>query len=233
MFNTNSPEKLSTSMLQLAIWLLNRLANPAYRDELIGDMEEEYTERQQTNQDTSNWLLRQTALAIWDGQKAMVKSTSFLKVLSIILCVLTLPTIVLFIGWLSNIEEPTERLWQLLLAGEVHSILVHSDYWKHAWNESGIAHIELSMFINIPSILWAMVFAGSAFVLLKKFTPSVWVFSAVSLVFISLPYLFGYVVISSFEPSAQKVGPILAFMLLAPFFSLPIYVCFLFKRFPK
>ena len=233
MFNTNSPDKPSTPMPQLATWLLNRLANPAYRDELIGDMEEEYTERQQTNQDTSNWLLRQTALAIWDGQKAMVKSTSFLKALSIILCVLTLPTIVLFVGWLSNMEEPTERLWQLLLAGEVHSILVHSDYWKHAWNESGIGHIELTMFINIPSILWAMVFAGSAFVLLKNFTPSVWLFSAVTLVFILLPYLFGYLVISSFEPAAQKVGPILAFMLLAQFFTLPIYVCFLFKRFPK
>ena len=130
-------------------------------------------------------------------------------------------------------EEPTERLWQLLLAGEVHSILVHSDYWKHAWNESGIGHIELTMFINIPSILWAVVFASSAFVLLKNFTPSVWLFSAVTFVFILLPYFFGYVVISSFEPAAQKVGPILAFMLLAPFFTLPIYVCFLFKRFPK
>ncbi|GAA0855492.1 hypothetical protein [Aliiglaciecola litoralis] len=233
MLNTNSPEKHRTALPQFATWLLSRLTNPAYRDELIGDMEEEYTERQQTNQDANNWLLRQSALAIWDGQKAMVKSTNFLKAVSIILCILVLPTIALFVGWLSNMEEPTEHLWQLLLAGEIHSILLHGDYWEHAWNESGIAHLELAMFINIPSILWVMAFAGSAYALLKRFTPSVWEFSAIALIFLLLPYLFGYVVISWFEPAAQNVGPILAFMMLAPFFTLPIYVCFLFKRFLK
>jgi hypothetical protein len=68
---------------------------------------------------------------------------------------------------------------------------------------------------------------------LKKPIPSVWVFSAFALAYMLLPYLFGYTVISSLEPAAQKVGPILAFMMLAPFFTLPLYVCFLFKRFSK
>lgn len=233
MLNINSSEEHRTAMPKIATWLLSRLANPAYRDELIGDMEEEYTERQQINQDTTNWLLRQTALAIWDGQNAMVKSTGFVKALSIVLCVLTLPTIALFVGWLSNIQQPTEQLWQLLLAGEVHSILFNIEYWRVAWNESGISHLELGMFINIPSILWAMVFAGSTYLLLKKSNPSVWLFSAFALAYMFVPYLFGYTVISSLEPVAQKVGPILAFMILAPFFTLPLYVCFLFKRFTK
>ena len=104
MNSTNSTEEQSTSMLRVATWLLSRLANPIYRDVLIGDMAEEYTERQQTNQESTNWLLRQTALAIWDGQNAMVKTTGFVKVLSIVLCVLTLPTITFFVGWLSNMR---------------------------------------------------------------------------------------------------------------------------------
>ena len=233
MLNINSSEEHRTAMLKLATWLLSRLANPAYRNELIGDMEEEYTERQQTNQVTTNWLLRQTASAIWDGQNAMVKSTGFVKALSIVLCVMTLPTIVLFVGWLSNMQMPSEQLWQLLMAGEVHFILFNTEYWRIAWNESGISHLEFEMFIHIPSILWAMVFAGSTYWFLKKSNPSVWLFSAFALAYMLLPYLFGYAVINSLEPVDQKVGPILAFMMLAPFFTLPLYVCFLFKRFSK
>jgi hypothetical protein len=233
MLNINSSEEQHTSMPKLATWLLSRLANPVYRDVLIGDMEEEYTERQQTNQNTSNWLLRQTTLAILDGQNAMVKTTGFVKVLSIVLCVLTLPTITFFVGWLSNMREPSEHLWQLLMAGEVHSILFNAEYWRLVWSESGISHLELAMFIHIPSILWAMVFAGSAYLFLKRSKPSVWVFSFCALAYMLLPYLFGYTLISSIDPVAQKVGPILAFMLLAPFFTLPLYVGFLFKWFSK
>jgi hypothetical protein len=233
MLNINSSKEHRTAMPKLATWLLSRLANPAYRDVLIGDMEEEYTERQQTDQVTTKWLLRQTASAIWDGQNAMVKSTGFVKALSIVLCVLTLPTIALFVGWLSNIHEPSEQLLQLLSAGEVHFILFNSEYWRLAWNENGISHFELEMFIHIPSILWAMVFAGSTSLLLKRYNPSVWIFSAFALAYMLLPYLFGYTAISSLEPVDQKVGPILAFMMLAPFFTLPLYVCFLFKGFSK
>jgi hypothetical protein len=233
MFNTNSSEEHPTAMPKLTTWLLSRLANPAYRNELIGDMEEEYTERQQTNQESTTWLLRQTASAIWDGQNAMLKSTVFVKVLSIVLCVLTLPTIALFVGWLSNLHEPSEQLLQLLSAGEVHFILFNTEYWRLAWNENSISHLELGMFIHTPSILWAMVFAGSTYWFLKRSNPSVWLFSTFALAYILLPYLFGYSVISSLEPVDQKVGPILAFMMLAPFFTLPLYVCFLFKHFSK
>jgi hypothetical protein len=172
-------------------------------------------------------------LAIWDGQNAMVKTTGFVKVLSIVLCVLTLPTITFFVGWLSNMREPSEHLRQLLMAGEVHSILFNAEYWRLAWSESGISHLEIAMFIHIPSILWAMLFAGSAYLFLKRANPSVWVFSACALAYMLLPYLFGYTVISSIDPVPQIVGPILAFMMLAPFFTLPLYVCFLFKRFSK
>jgi hypothetical protein len=233
MLNINSSKEHRSAMPRLATWLLSRLANPAYRNELIGDMEEEYTERQQTNQDTTTWLLRQTASAIWDGQNAMVKSTVFVKALSIILCVLTLPTIALFVGWLSNVDESSEQLLQLLSAGEVHFILFNTEYWRLVWNENSISHLELGMFIHTPSILWAMVFTGSTYWFLKKSNPSVWLFSAFALAYMLLPYLFGYTVISSLEPVDQKVGPILAFMMLAPFFTLPLYVYFLFKRFLK
>jgi hypothetical protein len=233
MLNINSSKEHRSAMPRLATWLLSRLANPAYRNELIGDMEEEYTGRHQTNQDTTTWLLRQTTLAIWDGQNAMIKSTGFVKTLSIVLCVLTLPTIAIFVGWLSNLHEPSEQLLQLLSAGEVHSILFNTEYWRLAWNENSISHLELGMFIHTPSILWAMVFAGSTYWFLKKSNPSVWLFSTFALAYLLLPYLFGYTVISSLEPVDQKVGPILAFMMLAPFFTLPLYVCFLFKRFSK
>ena len=220
-------------MPKIVTWLLSRLANPNYRNELTGDMEEEYRDRQHAKQNTGRWLLRQTVFAIWDGQKAMIQSTKFLRAISIILCIFALPTIALFVGWLSNMEKPPEHLWQLLLGGEVHKILFSSDYWSLAWNESGITHLELAMFINIPSILWALVFAGLAHMLINRFKPSAYLFSLIAFMYLLLPYFFGYVVISSFEPVPHNVGPILAFMMLAPFFTLPVYASFLFKRYSK
>ena len=231
--NSNSSEEHRVAMPKLAVWLLSRLANPAYRDELIGDMEEEYIERKQTNQDPTTWLLRQTVLAILDGQNAMVKTTGFVKALGIILCVLALPTIALFVGWLSNMQKPSEHLWQLLVAGEVHSLLFNGEYWRTAWQEGGISHLEFGMFIDIPSMFWAIVFVGSTYLFFKKSNPSVWVYSAFALAYMLVPYLIGYTVISALEPAAHKVGPILAFMMLAPFFTLPLYVGFLFKQFTK
>ncbi|MEP2652865.1 MAG: hypothetical protein ABJH06_12825 [Paraglaciecola sp.] len=233
MLNIHSSQKQHAFMPKLATWLLSRLANPAYRDELIGDMEEEYTERQEANQEASYWLLRQTTLAIWDGQKAMIRTTGFVKALSIILCVLALPTIALFVGWLSNMHMPSEHLWQLLMAGEVHFILFNTEYWEIAWNESGVSHLDVMMFIHVQSILWAMVYAVSAYLFLKKIKPSVWIFSAFSMAYILVPYLFGYGVISLFELPPRIVGPILAFMMLAPFFTLPMSVGFLFKGVKK
>lgn len=233
MLNSNSSEEHRAAMPKLAVWLLSRLANPAYRDELIGDMEEEYTERKQTHQDPTTWLVRQTVLAILDGQNAMIKTTGFVKTLAIILCVLALPTIVLFVGWLSNMQKPSEYLWQLLLAGEVHFLLFNSEYWTIAWQENNISRLEFGMFIDTPSILWAIVFVGSTYLFFKKSNPSVWVYSAFALAYMLVPYLVGYTVISSLEPAAHKVGPILAFMMLAPFFTLPLYLGFLFKRFAK
>ncbi len=233
MLNINSSNKHCTEMPKLATWLLSRLTNPAYRDELIGDLAEEYTERQLADKETSNWLLRQTALAIWDGQNAMVKSTGFVKALSILLCVLTLPTIALFVSWLSNMQKPSEPLWQLLLSGEVHSILFNSEYWRLAWNQSDMSHLEIGMFINSPAILWAVLFAAATYLFLKRSNPTVWVYSALALTFMLLPYLFGYTLINITEPHPKTVGPILAFMMLAPFFTIPLYVYFLFKRYTK
>lgn len=231
MLNAKSTQNPHQSVPPLVIWLLTRLANPAYRQELIGDIEEEYIQRKQANQETRDWLTKQFIFAIWDGQKAMLKTTGFVRTLSIICCLLVLPTIALFVGWLSNMREVSENLWQLLLSADIHRILLHSEYWHTAWNESGIRHLDIGMFIHIPSIIWALVFAFSAHRLINKTIPTAWLFAGFSLVFFLVPYLFGYALINSFDLYPRLIGPILAFMMLAPFFTLPVFVGLLFRRF--
>jgi hypothetical protein len=46
-------------MFNLIIWLLSKLTNPAYRNELIGDLEEEYNQRLQENNHARAWVLKQ------------------------------------------------------------------------------------------------------------------------------------------------------------------------------
>jgi len=43
---------------------------------------------------------------------------------------------------------PSEHLCQLLMTGEVHFILFNREYWGLAWNESGISHLEINLFIG-------------------------------------------------------------------------------------
>ncbi len=233
MLNTHSQPDYVGAMPKLAVWLLNRLANPAYRDELIGDMEEEYLDRRRESNNAANWLAKQVFFAIWDGQKAMVRTTGFIKIISVVFCLLALPTIMLFVGWLSNMEEPSEKLWHLLLTGEVHQLFFNIEYWQHAWRESGIRHLQLSMFINIPAIFWAGVFFVSSLLFFKNTTPSAMGFGLFMLAFIVLPYCFGYAVINVLEPAPKKVGPILAFMTLTPFWTLIVYIGLLFKQYKK
>lgn len=227
---TNTHE---TALPPLITWLLSRLANPNYRVELIGDMEEEFIERRHAHDNSLGWLLRQTFLAIWDGQKAMIRTTNFAKALGVVLCVLLIPTIVVFVGWLSNLKDPSEHLWQLIIAGEIHKILFNAEFWYLAWHKSGVSHLELGMFMHIPSLIWGGVFALSAHVFLKKVMPGIWQYSAFALAFFLVPYLFGFALINIFEPVPKSVGPILAFMVLAPFFTLPTYITYLFKGYFK
>lgn len=225
-------DKRNSNLPRIVNALLSRLANPHYRDELIGDLEEEYGYRQSANSEISFWLFRQTILAIGDGQMALLKTTKFVKALSVMTCILVLPSIALFVGWLSNMSMPSEKLWELLLAGDMHVLLLTGEYWSVAWREGGVSHLTPSMFMNIPSILWAALFVVSSQVLFKTKTISVHLFSSVSLGYMLMPYLLGYMFISVFEPAAHKVGPILAFMMLAPFFTLPTFVTVLFRRYP-
>ncbi|RTE85496.1 MULTISPECIES: hypothetical protein [Gammaproteobacteria] len=233
MHSKNAQQENHTALPKLVGWLLSRLANPAYKNELIGDLEEEYIERQSAHQETTKWLCSQAMFAIWDGQKAMARTTKFVKVISIILCILALPTIVFFVGWLANMQDPSEQLWQLLVDGKIHAILFNSEYWQSAWNEHGLGQIGLATFINVPGIFWALLFAGASYLFLSKTNSNSWQYGIFALAFIVVPYLLGYAAISALEPEPQKIGPTIAFMVLAPFFTIPVYLVILFGRFRK
>jgi Na+/phosphate symporter len=43
-------------------------------------------------------------------------STGCLKTLGILSCLIAMPVIALFVGWLSTMQAPSEQLWQSLLA---------------------------------------------------------------------------------------------------------------------
>ena len=233
MHDLHSQTNYSERLPKPVIWLLSRLTNPAYRDELLGDLAEEHHERLTAGEHTTRWLIRESFSAIWDGQKALLKTTGFIKLVSLTFALLLIPIIALFVGWLSNMHETSEYIWQSLLAGKIHILLFEPEYWREAWFESSVSKLTWGMFINVPSLLWAMAFAMVSFRFLRQAAPSARAFSLLSLAFLLLPYLFGYTVISVLEPAARKIGPIMAFMVLAPFWVIPVYIGYLFKYYPR
>lgn len=138
-----------------------------------------------------------------------------------VLSLVCIPAIVLFIVWLSNMETVPVTLWQALLNGQVHTIMMSGDFWLQAFSalDQGV---ELDMFLYFPALLWTM--GGAVLLVLfeRNITPSLPAFLLVGTGVLILPYAWGSLFIALSGPAAQKVGPLLAFMVLCPLYCLPL-----------
>lgn len=219
--NNLTPET-ATSSSKLAIWLMTKLANSTYRTELVGDLQEEYSARQSEGVKAADrWLWRQALLAIADGQRARTTHPDFIRFICIVLSLTGMFTLFGFVVWLSNMDGTTDALWQQLLAGNVIQIAVSGDFWREALPQFSAAQIDVFMFIHYPAIAALAVWSTFMYITLRRFSLSTAQTWLIGMIAMSIPYLWGSVYIDMVQPEARQVGPILAFMILTPFYILP------------
>jgi len=213
------------------LWtLLARLYGQGLGEALVGDMQEEYSQRKKEHAGrASAWLASQYSRTLMSGvMRACASPTGLFR----IMCLLTLIGLPLLLGsvaWLSNMDETTPQLWQMVLAGEMHKTLFVAEYWQ-AQGESFARIDDLYMFINVNSLLWCALIMGAIVYLDKKKGCSLTSISLFSLAAMLVPYIAGLVFIDMAQLPPKKVGPVIAFMLFNIMYLLPLTTLWLHKK---
>lgn len=200
-----------SSLPALFSWLLRHALAPSYRESALGDLAEEYKVRRQASvRDAFKWLCHQTLRACFQWLNRAAGSRMLIVCSLSLLTVFVVPTVYLMVVWLSNMDAASPALWEPLLVGDMHKIVVQAEFWQVAI-EATSGSQDLLMFIHVEAVLWVLV---SVFALvLKQNTMTSHQLAGAGLILMLLPYVWGLLVLSTFPPGLKLIGPMLAFML--------------------
>ncbi|MCC2616316.1 hypothetical protein LJ739_08695 [Aestuariibacter halophilus] len=205
----------------LALWCLRHLSDPNSRDHLVGDLLEEFEQRQQQDAAMARrWLWRQTFHACGYGIRRRLQGNWTVHLLALFGVLILSPTLVALVYWLSNMDATAEPLWQALLRGDLHVIVLSTAYWQEAAKAFGQG-ASLGMFINLPALVWSGLVLFTLSVLFRTTTLSARTLLLWGYASAITPYVIGsyYIGVTDMVPTA--IGPLLAFMLFAALYLLP------------
>lgn len=220
----NSGQQESYQVIpEVYYWLLARMLPKEQRDWALGDLQEEYSQRSLRDPlAAKQWIQSQTSKAVGIWLLAVLKSNGLIQSLMCAFAALCMPVIYLMVIWLSNMDETSPIIWEQLLAGEMHKIVLQPQFWS----ESLAIQFTLQdwhMFVHHQALLWAVLCL--ALLSLRQHQLSTHQLALVGSVMMVVPYVLGIVLIEMFDPAARKIGPLLAFMLFCVFYlAIPLAV---------
>ena len=205
--------------IRLGNGLLKLVLRKRTAENLIGDLEEAFNDRAETDLKTAKrWYAKQLVLTFISSISDRVKSDRMLNLSMLGMAVVILPVIFCLVAWLSNMDETTPAIWQLLLDGQLHQIVFFAEFWSV--QPQALPSVDVPMFIAYKSILWAALSLMLIFKISSRPGSSVRLVAGLGMAAMLLPYLAGLALIQIAQPIPTQVGPILAFMLLNVFYLL-------------
>lgn len=210
-----------------APWFARQILQLSQRGEsgesLSGDLLEEFSQRSEQDRAAARrWFWRQTLLSLKYSLEQWVHSPQTLKTILMVIPLLIVPALFGFICWLSAMDSmpsTVENGWQKLIQGQVHSLLLEPLLWPEYLR--GVAEFEWSMFIDVKSVIWAALVISALNWMGRGLYLSAQQYAFRGFILAFLPYIGGLAVIITQQPVPQKVGPILAFMLISLIYLLP------------
>jgi hypothetical protein len=205
-------------------WILTKLLKNKINEEQVGDLLEEYQDRAKNNVGAANnWVHRQAALACLSVISKALTVERLAHYALYILSAVLFATLILFVGWLSHMDEaPAEHIWSALMEGKVHQLLLEPLAWQSMLHSAHMT-FDIGMYIHIPSIIWASLSLVGLFYVQKKQMVSILGYAALGLAAIALPYLWSLAYIATHDLVAKEVGPIIAFgVISALYLILPV-----------
>ena len=209
---------------KFANWVLTKLLKNKVNEEQVGDLLEEYQSKANNSVGTANqWFYRQTTLACLYVMSNMLTTERFFRYALYTISGAIFATLVLFICWLSNMDEaPAEHIWSALMEGKVHQLLLEPLAWESMLSSTHQI-FYISLYIHIPSMVWACLsYTGLHYVQKKQMISAIG-FTALGVAAITLPYLWSLAYIATHDLVAKQVGPIIAFgVISALYLVLPV-----------
>lgn len=206
--NLKEPPKIASRILQFF--------TPAeIRNELVGDLHEEYSHRiHQNPKAAAQWYWQQTIRTSCHYVTRFIASETLLRKLVILISLILFPALLVMISWLSVINTASDHIWQNLLAGKVHSFIFEPEVVVNG-TDALLQYAEFEMYLNWPSFFWSLFTLFLLVVRNKTSTFTAHQLTAWGTTMMFLPYIFGLVYIDIIDPAPKQVGPTVAFMTLS------------------
>ncbi|NQY66078.1 MAG: hypothetical protein HRT38_20865 [Alteromonadaceae bacterium] len=202
--------------LSVSLWLLQHLLPNKIKDDISGDLEEEYTKYilpEQGVLKSNVWLFKQTFLTC--SRYVFTYSRGF-AFLAATLCLTIFLTLAFAIVWLSNQYDPStfsELFWQNWLSGHSHQIFFEPAFWQYL-PEAYKYIFDINLWFDWIACLYTFLALYFLAKIDKSKQLSVMKYIFLALIFMVLPYLWGTYQFMFNDIVIKKSGPIVAIMWL-------------------
>jgi hypothetical protein len=218
MANTNLKTE-SRKFVRFGNRILSLVLKKRTAENLLGDLQETFNDKSKSDPNAANWwYAKQFSLTFIAGICDRLKSDRSVNLMMLGVTVAIVPIIFCMVAWLSNMDETTPVVWQLLLEGKMHQIVFFREFWSV--QPEALPSVEVSMFLGYKSIFWAVLCLVLINRIASRPASSVRLIAFIGMTAMLLPYLLGLAFIHIYQPIPTQVGPILAFMLLNVFYLL-------------
>jgi hypothetical protein len=202
--------------LLVSLWLLQHLLPNKIKDDISGDLEEEYTKYilpEQGMLKSNVWLFKQTFLTC---SRYVFTYSRGLVFLAATLCLAIFLTFAFAIIWLSNMYDPTtlsELFWQNWLAGHSHQVFFEPAFWQYL-PEAYKYVFDINLWFDSIACLYTILALYFLAKIDKSKQLSVIKYIFLAIIFMVLPYLWGTYQFMFNDIALKKSGPIVATMWL-------------------
>lgn len=226
MNNSPHPPKLASQILKAFV-------PTEHRDVLLGDLHEEFLHKvQQQEKAVQAWYWRQVFNTSMHFANRYLASENSLRKITIILAFVMVPSLIIVIRWMSNVDQASDYVWSNILAGKVHMFLFTSEVWGGGLdgfiNSSRGTGIE--MYVHFPSIIWAVLVFCVLYIRNRIASFSAHQVAAWGAALAFSPYIFGLVYIEMVELHIKQIGPAIAFMVIPIVYITPPLTWFILRK---
>ena len=206
-----------------ALLLMSIILPKQIKNSLIGDLIEEYELLiADGSKDANAWFWKQAMETNLIYVSSLLRRPSFLRKLNILIPFILFTFASLLITWLSHmgsLNGYSEGMWQRLLEGKIHLALFEPTFWQEI-NQLLLKVGSLSMYLHLPSMLFAATSLLVLYKLDKKLNFSALKMAVWGYGFMLLPYTWALIHINTHPLMPKQIGPLLAFGLITVFYML-------------
>jgi len=200
--------------LSVSLWFIQHILPNHLKDEICGDVEEEYTQHivpEQGRLKANIWLFKQTFLTCSRYVFTYSKGLAFITAT---ICLGVFLTLAFAITWLSNMSDASvlsNLFWQNWLEGHSHQVFFEPAFWEYL--PEAYQHIfDLNLWFDLSACIYSVIALYFLAKINRTKTLSLMGYITLALLFMVLPYIWGTYQFMFNDIVMKASGPIISTM---------------------